>query len=270
MDYIPVFVANGYYKNRTEFVRHHVVFNNFSKFPKIDRYIDERKLHELRKRVLVEMPYERQTIRNVLNVVVQYSEVDFKRIVEDRWHIYEDRPIKDISEMFAVLRKLVNSDVSRIGATMEILEKHPRLIIFYNYNYELDMLRVLANTLSYPVGEWNGHKHEEIPDTEKWMYLVQYTAGAEGWNCVSTDAICFWSLNYSWRIMEQSKGRIDRMNTKFVDLWYYILRSASPLDVGIIKKLATKKNFNEREFADGFIKKGFGSSYRAAPEAEAA
>lgn len=247
MDYIPVFIANGFYKNRTEFVTRHVVFSRFSKFPKVERFVEVKHLERIRDHLLVDMPYERHTIRHVLNVIVEYDKHLWDMVAKKRWHIYEDRPIKDVAEMFILMRKVVNSDVSRIGAIMEILEKHPRLIVFYNFNYELDMLRVLRTTLDYPMAEWNGHKHQEIPEEDKWLYLVQYTAGAEGWNCISTNAIAFFSLNYSYKINHQSKGRIDRMNTPFRDLFYYILRSQAPIDLAIVKSLATKKNFNEKD-----------------------
>lgn len=248
MDYIPVFVANGYYKNRTEFIQRHVKFKTYTKFPQIDGYVDEKTLDKLRAKVIVDMPYARHTTRHVENVFVEHDEAKFERVVKDRWHVYEERPIRDVAELFAVMRKLVNSDPSRIGETMRLLEKHPRLIIFYNFNYELEALRILASTLSYPIGEWNGHKHQPVPEGDKWMYLVQYTAGAEGWNCIATDATLFYSLNYSYRTLEQAKGRIDRLNTPYNDLYYYILRSSAIIDTAINKAVATKKVFNESAF----------------------
>jgi len=243
MDYVPIFVANGFYKNRTEFIRNHVVYNNFSKFPKIDRYIEQGKLLKHRKDVLIEMPYERHTTRNIKDVFVNYDEEIFKKIVEDRWHIYEDRPIRDIAELFLVMRKLVNSDPSRFEAIIDIVMQHKKVIVFYNFDYELDVLRMLQGALNIPVAEWNGHKHEEIPETDEWIYLVQYTAGSEGWNCTDTDATVFYSLNYSYKINEQAKGRIDRLNTKFVELYYYILQTDSMIDKAILKSLRNKKDF---------------------------
>lgn len=248
MDYIPIFIANGFYKNRTEFLKTHVIFSRYSKFPKIERYIEVQRLVKYRNQLLVEMPYARSTIRHTNNVTVEYNHALWDRVTKDRWHIYEERPLKDVGEMFIVMRKLVNSDISRLGAVMKLMEKHPRLIIFYNFNYELNMLRTLSSTLNTPMAEWNGQKHQEIPETDKWIYLVQYTAGAEGWNCVVTDATLFWSLNYSYKVMEQAKGRIDRLNTPYIDLHYYILRSASGIDNAIAKALTGKKNFNEKEY----------------------
>lgn len=245
MDWVPVFIANGYYKNRTEFIRRHVVYNNFSKFPKIDHYVETGRLLKLRHRLIVEMPFERHTTRHVSTVLVEHDREIFDRVLKDRWHVYEERPLKDIGEMFGVMRKVVNSDVSRLGETMALLEKHPRLIVFYNFNYELDMLRTLGNTLNYPTAEYNGHKHQSIPEGDKWLYLVQYTAGAEGWNCITTDATVFWSLNYSYKINEQSRGRIDRINTPYTDLYYYVFRSNSAIDNAIAKSLAGKQSFNE-------------------------
>lgn len=243
MDYVPIFIANGFYKNRTEFIRNHVIYNNFSKFPKIDRYIEQGKLIKHRKDVLIEMPYERHTTRNIKNVTVSYNEEEFKKIVDDRWHIFEDRPIRDVSELFLVMRKLVNSDPSRLETVMDIVAEHKKVIIFYNFDYELDILRTLQGSLNIPVAEWNGHKHEEIPETDEWVYLVQYTAGSEGWNCTDTNATIFYSLNYSYKINEQAKGRIDRLNTKFVDLYYYILQTDSLIDKAIMKSLKNKKDF---------------------------
>ena len=248
MDYVPIFVANGYYKNRTEFIRKHVVYSNFTKYPKIERFIEQGQLQQYRKRVLVDMPYARATIRHTKNYIVDHDKVLFDRVAKDRWHIYEDRPLKDAGEMALVMRRLVNSDTSRLGALMELMEKHPRLIVFYNFDYELDLLRTLMKTLNANFAEYNGHKHQDTPKGKNWVYLVQYMAGNEAWNCTETDAMVFYSMNYSYKMLEQCKGRIDRLNTPYIDLWYYILRSESVIDMRIAKSLLEKRNFNEREF----------------------
>jgi len=248
MDYAPLFVANGFYKNRTEFMREHVVYSRFSRYPKIDRYIGTGRLNHWRAKILVQMPHERHTTRHDVDIETSYGESLFELAVTDRWHIYENRPINDISELLSVLRRIVNSDPSRIRELLRIAGNHPRLIIFYNFDYELELLRKLEYLLEIPLAEWNGHKHQEIPDTDRWVYLVQYTAGSEAWNCTLTDAVVFYSLNYSWRTMEQCKGRIDRVNTKFVDLYYYILKSNSMIDKAIQKRLDQKLNFNEKVF----------------------
>lgn len=247
MDYIPVFVANGYYKNRTEFIRTHVVWKNFTKFPKVDHYVETGRLNKYRRELVVDMHYERHTKRHLKTVYTMFDIELYEQITKKRWHIYEDRPLKDVGELFRVARKLCNSDVSRIRMLMQVLEKHPRLIVFYSFDYELEILRGIARALDYPVAEWNGHKHQEIPETSKWLYFVQYTAGAEAWNCITTDAIAFWSLQYSYKIFEQAMGRIDRLNTQYENLYYYILRSAAPIDVAIWRSLKGKESFSEKK-----------------------
>lgn len=248
MDFLPVFIANGFFKNKTEFERAHVVYRRFSKFPQIERYIDTGILERHKRSVSIDMPYPRHTTRHVKLINVEYDKQQLERIVKQRWHIYEERPLKDVGEMFMVMRKLVNSDVSRIKAICDLIEQKDRLIIFYNFNYELDDLRGLAKIYNRPVAEWNGHKHEPVPTSDKWIYLVQYTAGAEGWNCITTDAIAFYSLNYSYKINHQSRGRIDRLNTPYKDLFYYILCSNSLIDKAIMKSLREKKDFNELQY----------------------
>ena len=246
LDYIPVFVANGFYKNRTEFKREHVVYNAYSKFPKVERYIGEGRLLKLRNQVLVEMPYLIHTKRHSKTIEVNYDKEMFERVWKKRWNVYEDRPVRDVAELFHVMRKVVNSDRSRLESVRTLLVLHPRLIIFYNFDYELEILRTLSELT--PIAEWNGHKHEPIPETERWVYLVQYQAGAEGWNCIQTDVICFYSLTYSYKQWHQAHGRIDRLNTPFTDLTYYTLKSRSLIDQAIAHSVGKKQNFNESAF----------------------
>lgn len=326
MDFAPVFIANGFYKNRTDFVRRHVVYNQFTKFPSIDRYVDTGILTRRRREVLVHMPYARRTVRHVKTIPVGHNQDLFERVKEKRWNIYEDRPLKDVGELFRVMRKLVNSDKSRLSKLSELWEKHPRLIVFYNFDYELEALREWTSKQSmsgtaildgqqkasefirtkksdsgeastqltkkstvtgaktqtaisgngvtttasgftggsrstpqsvgrpkddkssapFEVAEWNGHKHEAVPTGDRWLYFVQYTAGSEAWNCITTDAMVFYSLTYSYKVFEQCQGRIDRMNTKYKDLYYYVFRSNTFIDSAIWKALMGKQSFSER------------------------
>ena len=244
-DYIPVFIANGFYRNRTEFCNEHVIYSRFSKFPKIDRYINTGRLIRLRDRILVDMDFKRETIAHHEDIIVQYDISKYKETMRNRWDPYNNEPITNASGLCYVLRKIVNSDESRQIALMDILESRPRVIVFYNFDYELDILMNLAYGKGVEVAQWNGHKHQPIPDSDKWVYLVQYNAGAEGWNCIKTDTIVFYSQNYSYKVMQQSAGRIDRLNTPYTDLYYYHLKSHSSIDLAISKALRDKKKFNE-------------------------
>lgn len=248
MDYVPVFIANGYFKNRTEFNEKHVVFNHFTKFPQVDRYVNQGKLIRYRNDILVNMDYSKPTRAHQESVTVDYDKQIYKDIMLTHWNVYENKPVENPAELCYILRKSVNSDASRINTVMDICKLHPKVIIFYNYDYELELLKNAPYGKDITVAEWNGHKHQLIPKTDKWVYLVQYTAGAEGWNCIETDTMIFYSLNYSYKIMVQSAGRIDRMNTPFVDLYYYRLRSNSPIDIAISRALKKKQNFNENKF----------------------
>ena len=246
-----MFVANGFYKNRTEFIREHVVYSRFTKYPKIDRYLNTGRLIRLRNRILVDMDFKRQTIPHHEDVYCSYDILTYKSIGKDRWNPYKNEPIVNASELCYTWRKLVNSDESRQTALLDICADHPRVIVFYNFDYELDILKSLVyinDGDAMDIAEWNGHKHQEIPNTDKWVYLVQYTAGCEGWNCIRTDTIVFYSQNYSYKVLEQARGRIDRMNTPYINLYYYHLKSRSSIDLAISRALKNKKNFNEMRF----------------------
>lgn len=247
-DYIPVFIANGFYKNRTEFTREHIVYSRFSKYPKIDRYVNTGRLIRLRDRILVDMDFDRKTTAHHEDVYCSYDISKYKDAIRHRWDPYKNEPIQQASGLCYVLRRIVNEDESRMVALLEILEDRPRVIIFYNFDYELDLLMDVAYSHAIEVAQWNGHKHQPIPDSDRWVYLVQYTAGAEGWNCIKTDTIVFFSQNYSYKIMYQAAGRIDRLNTPYTDLYYYHLKTRSGIDLAISKALKNKKQFNERKW----------------------
>jgi len=296
LDYVPVFIANGFYKNVTEFREKHVIYARFSKFPKVDRYVDTGILQRRRKLLLVEMPLERHTTRHLHVVECDYDKERFDKVWKKRWNVYTDEPVKDAGELFRVARRVVAEHASRKEEVEKLMEKHPKLIVFYNYDYELEILRTLSPSAgsvgsepsvpsqqgvttksasawdwllspegmaandpsgkcstttdtSFAIAEWNGHKHEEIPDTDRWVYLVQYMSGSEGWNCIDTDAMVFFSLTYSYKQFYQSQGRIDRMNTPFKDLNYYALMTKSIAEKAVWRSLQQKKDFNVRRFA---------------------
>ena len=251
VDYIPVFVANGFFRNRTDFMRQHVVvvYNQYgTHYPKIDRYLEEKRLEELRDRILVNMDYHKKTIQHNEYILCEYDKSKYKLVMKNRWDEELEKPIENISRLCYILRKIVNSDYSRTEALETLMKIHNRIIIFYKFDYELDILKGIARINRIPFAEWNGHKHELIPETDKWLYFVQYTAGAEGWNCTKTDTMVFWCQDYSYKVLAQAAGRIDRRNTPYTDLYYYHFRSRAPIDLGIYQALRQKKQFNEKSF----------------------
>lgn len=247
-DYLPLFLANGFFKNKTEFNREHVIFSRFTKYPMIERYIGTHRLDRLKEQILVHMDYSREVIKHKEDVYCSYDVSKYKDVMKRRWDIYKDEPITQASGLCYVLRRVVNSDESRQTKLLEILEDHPRVIIFYNFNYELDILRNLYYGDDVEIAEYNGQKHDPVPTSEKWVYLTQYSSACEGWNCITTNAIVFFSQNYSYKMMHQASGRIDRMNSPYKELFYYYLKSRSGIDLAISKALNEKRQFNERRW----------------------
>lgn len=250
MDYIPVFLANGFYKNKTEFIREHVVYSRFCKFPKVDRYINTGRLLRFRREILIDMDFKRETVQHHEDIYVKYDVKMYRDVMKRRWDIWKDEPITNASGLCYALRKVVNTHQSRLDALLDIFSRHNKIIVFYNFDYELEILKDIYYGRDVKVAEWNGHKHKPIPKSKKWIYLVQYTAGAEGWNCIETDTIVFFSQNYSYKIMHQSAGRIDRLNTPYKDLYYYHLKTHSGIDLAISRAIKSKKKFNEKAFVN--------------------
>jgi hypothetical protein len=251
-DYIPIFVANGFYRNRTEFNQKHVIYNTYNRnWPEITGYINTGYLNGLRRKVLVQMDFERKTVQHHEDIYCSYPISDYKHVIKDRWDIFKDEPLQNAAALCYTLRKVVNTSDERLTACVDIWQRKRKVIIFYNYDYELDELKAVFSSRDCTVAEWNGHKHQEIPiSDDSWVYLVQYNSGSEGWNCILTDTIIFFSQSYSYKQTKQASGRIDRLNTPYTDLYFYHLKSRSGIDLAISRALAEKKNFNEKEYVD--------------------
>jgi hypothetical protein len=247
-DYYPVFRANGFYRNLTDFEKQHCVFNRYTKYKSIEAYVGVKKLIAERDEITVVINYHHELERNHADIHVEYDRELYRATLRNRWDPFKQEPYMDASSMCYGLRRIVNDDQSRAIAVANIFTKHDKIIVFYNFDYELERLRALSEELEIPVAEWNGHNHQEVPTGDRWMYLVQYTAGAEAWNCITTNTIVFYSQNYSYKTMVQSAGRIDRLNTPFKTLFYYHLISDAPIDKAIARCLANKETFNDRTF----------------------
>ncbi len=251
MDYVPVFIANGYYRNRREFEQAHVVYDRYSKFPKINKYVDVGRLIKIKKEILVSMSYCAPADHKVHMTEHEYNKARYKAVLKNRWDYEKECPIDNITSLMYLARKVCNTDESKISRFRTILRKHPKLIVFYNFTYELEELTGFLDTIDYKYAEWNGRKHEEVPSGDEWVYLVQYNSGSEAWNCVTTDTILFYSLSYSYTMMYQASGRINRLNTPFDTLHYYILYTKSSIDKAILHALRNKETFNENNFIKG-------------------
>lgn len=254
-DYMSVFIANGFYRNKSDFVHQHIVYKPFRNFPQIDRFVDVERLIRLRERVLVTMEFERKTERHIIDKQCSYDIDIYKFIQKERCDPETGEPYQNVSSYCQALRKVINADPSRIRNVLALAHEKKRVIVFYNYNYERDILKEAPWPNGFEIAEWNSHAHQPIPESERWAYLVQYNAGAEGWNCIRTDTIIFYSQTYSYKQLEQAMGRIDRLNTPYEDLWYFTLICRAPVDQAIRRALKAKKRFNEGKFAQNFIRK---------------
>lgn len=247
-DYAPVMIANGYYTNITQFRNMHIIFSRYTNYPKIERYINTDRLAKIKNAILIDMDFERPTKSHMEYIYCDYDKELYDNIRKNRWNYEEEKPIEQVAELCRLLRKVVNSDESRLKQVLNIYEDYEKVIIFYNFNYELEMLKNFCESHEINYAEWNGHKHQPIPDFDKWIYLVQYTAGAEGWNCIQTNCIIFFSKSYSYKQTVQAAGRINRVNTPFKDLYYFYLTSNSTIDNAISRALKNKRDFNEKSF----------------------
>ena len=194
------------------------------------------------------MNVERKVKSNRIDVLLDYNKEEYNKITKDRWDIFNEQPIENASQFTQLQRRIVNGDSSRSEKLKELLLTYKKIIVFYNFNYERDSMIELFDEMHISYGELNGHNHTNIPKKDEWVYIVQYNSGSEGWNCIETNVMVFYSLSYSYRMMHQAAGRINRRNTPYEDLYYFYFYSNSTIDKAILKSLEKKKDFNEKKY----------------------
>lgn len=248
IDWLPLFIANGFYRTRTQFTDRHVIWDPHTRYPRIKRYIEEDRLERCQEAICVYLASPNPISRMVHDELVSYDSRKYAEVTRKRWNPFEVRPMMDAGELCRVQRRIVLENVCREEALERLLKGHPRALVFYSYNYELEAIKAVCERLGRSYGQRNGHRHDPVPvSKEPWVYIVQYQS-ADAWNCISTNIAILYSLPYSWRQQEQAMGRIDRMNTPFDELHYYRLMTDSTIDNAILACLDRKETFNERVY----------------------
>lgn len=141
-----------------------------------------------------------------------------------------------------------NSD--KIAALKDLIEStEDRLIIFYNFNGELEVLRDLCASVERPVSIICGNikdlsSYEKSKDS---VTLVQYQAGAMGLNLQKSNKIVYFTPPLSSEFFEQSKKRIHRIGQDRTCFYYYLICSGS-IEEKIYRTLAMRKDYTERLF----------------------
>ena len=139
-DYIPVFIANGFYKNRSDFLRRHAVYYYNTTYPRFEVKLETGRLIHLRKEILVNMDYKPPTQQHHIDILCEYDSVLYKAIWSKRWDPYKDKPVENPSELFYLIRRVVNSDESRGSEVIDIVKDKHRAIIFYNFDFFLNKI----------------------------------------------------------------------------------------------------------------------------------
>lgn len=140
----------------------------------------------------------------------------------------------------------------KLEAFKDLLEStNDRLIVFYNFNNELDTLKHVCDALGRAYSIINGqvkdlYAYENKRDS---VTLVQYQAGAMGLNLQKSCRICYFSPPLSSELFEQSKKRIHRLGQQNTCFYYY-LTCKSSIEEKIYKTLEMRCDYTNKLFEE--------------------
>ena len=140
----------------------------------------------------------------------------------------------------------------KLEAFSDLVEStQDRLIVFYNFNEELEQLKRIAEEHERPVSEVNGHvkdldAYENKSDS---ITLIQYQAGAMGLNLQKANKIIYFTLPTMSELFEQSKKRIHRIGQKDT-CFYYLMVCNGSIEEEILQTLEMRKDYTDDLFRE--------------------
>lgn len=126
-----------------------------------------------------------------------------------------------------------------------------RLIVFYNFNIELDAMKFICQKLEKPISEVNGNIKDltAYENFNNSITLVQYQAGAMGLNLQKSNKIIYFTLTDRSELFEQSKKRIHRIGQKNA-CFYYLLICKNSVEEDIYENLKKRKDYTDDLFKE--------------------
>ena len=191
----------------------------------------------------------------------------YRKISNDKVYEFKDGTLEIYDTLGAgvmLQRQLASGYISKGGNT-EVLDKSKldwmrdflegydeRVVVFYNYNAELEQLKQLLERLDRPYSEYNGHRKDlrAFQESSEGVVLANYGSASTGINdFVIASTMVMYSLTTSYIDFEQAKKRIDRIGQTKKPLFYFLIMKGT-IDARVYHSLQEGKDFDERMYAE--------------------
>lgn len=189
------------------------------------------------------------------NVIKVESTKEYKKFVKNRLIKIDGKElVGDTSLTKLLYQRQLASQYNSNKTTMlrDLLEStNDRVIVFYNFNEELEKIEDMCIRMERPVSVVNGQRkdlkcYEKDQDS---VTLIQYQAGAMGLNLQKANKIIYFSLPLSSELFEQSKKRIHRIGQKNSCFYYYLITERS-IEEKIYEVLGQRRDFTNKLFEE--------------------
>ncbi len=244
----------GWWKNKTEFIRAHVLIDRSRGYPRIIGYSGEARLKQLWQSVAFGLDKSHLHLPDLINITTTinlskrqrdaYNVLKTERVLDDGTLL--DTPAK----LHATLRQyLATTRIEALEAVLDDTDEH--ILVFYSYNVSREAILATAAKYKREVYEQSGHA-SHLPTgvpTKPSITLLQYQSGSAGLNLQYAPISIFYEPSYSYQDTHQAKGRNNRGGqTKIVR--HYKFKVARTIDTAVYKCLENKQDFNDSMEAD--------------------
>ncbi len=255
----------GYKKNKSVYFSTYIVTTKFKiggvpiqkvvGYKCVDRL--KRKLRELgavfmKTEDVFKLPAQVHNIEKVANTTYYKKFKKDRLLITNELELVGDTTLNRLLYCRQLASQYNQNKLDKLKSLLEGTEN--RVIIFYNFDKELELIKSVCKKLNKPISIVNG-KCRDLSNYEKFnnsITLIQYQAGSMGLNLQKANVIVYFSLTMSSELFEQSKKRTHRIGQQQTCFYYYLLTEGS-VDEEIYNTLLERKDYTDRLFIESEI-----------------
>ena len=196
-----------------------------------------------------------QLPKQIENIIKVDNTKEYKKFNKDRLIKIDDTELvgdTSLTKMLYLRQLSSQYNSNKTAALKDLLEStNDRVIVFYNFDKELEIIQEICNKLEKPISMINGHEKnlKNFTECNDCVLLGQYQAAAMGLNLQLSNKIIYFSLPLQSELFMQSKKRIHRIGQEKTCFYWYLITKNS-IEEQIFETLKQRRDYTNKLFEE--------------------